>query len=111
MNNSVTLIGRITKELEIKEIGETKILNFSVAVDRNYKTKDGENLTDFIPCVAFNGISELMNKYCKKGDKICVSGRLQSSKYEKDGENRYSYDVIVYDITFLEPKKDEENEK
>lgn len=103
--NIIALIGRITKDLEIKEVGETRILNFSIAVDRNYKTKEGEKITDFIPCVAFNGIAELMTKYCKKGDRISLNGKLQSSKYEKDGENRFSYEVVVSDITFLESKK------
>lgn len=102
--NYVTLTGRIATDLEIKEIGETKIINFNIAVKRNFKNSNDEYETDFIRCVVFNKTAERLNEYTKKGDIIGVNGRLQVSTFEKNEEKRTSYEVVVNDLYFLTSK-------
>lgn len=111
MLNNVVLVGRLTADPELKEVGKDgKVVNFSLAVQRTYKNADGEYETDFIQCNVWNNIAENMKEYCKKGDLIGVKGALQSSSYEdKDGNKKYKTDVRVEKVTFLSSKK-EENE-
>lgn len=111
MLNNVVLVGRLTADPELKEVGkEGKVVNFSLAVQRTYKNAEGEYETDFIQCNVWNNIAENMKEYCKKGDLIGVKGALQSSSYEdKDGNKKYKTDVRVEKVTFLSSKK-EENE-
>lgn len=103
--NNVRLIGRLTNDLEIKEVGESKVINFSLAVPRNYKNKDGEVKTDFINCNIWNASAENMKEYCKKGDLIAVEGSLQTSSYEKDGVKHYKTEIRVDRVRFLQQKK------
>jgi single-strand DNA-binding protein len=103
--NRIILTGRITKDLEIKQAGETNILNFSLAV---YRDKDN---TDFFDCTAFNKTAELIVQYCKKGSKILVSGALRNNNYEKDGKKVYQNNVVINEVEFLEKmEKEETNE-
>lgn len=103
--NNVILIGRLTNDLELKEIGESKVINFTLAVQRNYKNKDGEIETDFINCVVWNATAENMNEFCKKGDLLAVEGSLQTSVYEKDEVKHYKTEVRVDRMRFLQQKK------
>ena len=102
--NKVILIGRITKDIEVKKSqGNKHYTRFSLAVPRPM-VKDE---TDFINCVAFGKVAELMEKYLHKGDKIAVEGKIQIGKYTtKDGEKRNIVDVIVENIQFLGEKKE-----
>ena len=114
MLNNVVLVGRLTADPELKEIGkEGKVVNFSLAVQRGYKNADGEYDTDFIQCNVWNQVAENLKEYVKKGDLIGVKGTLQSSSYEdKDGNKRYKLEVRAEKITFLSSKKEvEENGK
>lgn len=103
MNNFVLLMGRTTKDIEVKSTPSgTLVASFTLAVDRQSKEKD----TDFITCVAFNKTAELIGKYVPKGSKIQVAGRLQTGSYTKtSGEKVYTTDVIVSSIEFCESKK------
>lgn len=109
MLNSVILVGRLTSDPELKEVGkEGKVVNFTVAVPRTYKNEEGEHETDFIQCNVWNKIAENMAEFTKKGDLIGVKGTLQSSSFEdKDGNKRYKTDVRVDRVTFLSSKKEE----
>lgn len=110
MANHIIITGNITHDLEIKISGETKILNFTVAVRRKFKNKNGEYETDFIRCVAFNKQAELIEKYFKKGSPILVEGSLQSNTYEtQTGEKRTAYNVVVEGIDFMGGKKEQTN--
>ena len=102
MNNFVMLLGRTTKDIEIKVTPSgTQIATFSLAVDR-----PGKEDTDFITCVAFNKTAEVMNRYVPKGSKIQVCGRLQTGSYTKsNGERVFTTDVIVNSIEFFAAKK------
>ena len=102
--NSVILIGRLTADPEGKEDSYAR---FTLAVDRKFK-KEGEQEADFISCVAFKKRGDFVLKYLKKGTKIAIEGSLQTSSYEKDGQKRYSTDVIANSIEFAESKKSED---
>ena len=113
MLNNVVLVGRLTADPELKEVGkEGKVVNFTVAVPRSYKNGDGEYETDFIQCNVWNNIAENMSEYCHKGDLVGVKGTLQTSSFEdKDGNKRYKTDVRVDRITFLSSKKEDETDE
>lgn len=105
MNNIAMLMGRTTADVELKQTTSGKYVSrFTLAVDRPGK----DNGTDFVSCVAFSGTAELLSKHVKKGNKILVSGRIQTGSYEKNsGEKVYTTDVIVNSIEFCGGKKEE----
>lgn len=102
--NKVILIGRLTKDSELKYTeSEIAVCSFSLAVDREFKKDEA----DFINCKAFSKLGETLNKYTKKGDLIAVCGRINTSSYEKNGEKRYTADIVIDSVKFLQTKKDE----
>lgn len=109
--NSVSLIGRTTKEVELRRTGEGKaVAHFTLAVNRDYKNEQGEYDADFINCVAFGKQGETIGKYVHKGDKFAVVGKLKTGSYEADGGKKVYYtDVIVEKFDFIESKKQTEN--
>lgn len=104
--NSVNVIGRLTADPEIRDVerkgkDDLTIASFTVAVDRV-----GSEEADFIRCKAFEATAEFAEKYLFKGQRVGISGRLQTGKYEdKEGITRYTSDVIVERITFADGKK------
>lgn len=104
--NKVILLGRLTADPEIRYAGDTNVANFTVAVNR--RRKEQEHTADFPRCVAFGKVAELLEKYFHKGSQICVSGRIQTGSYEaKDGTRRYTTDVIVEELDFVDKKQTE----
>lgn len=108
--NKLILIGRLTKDPEIRVSGSVTIAKFSLAVDRRFK-RDGEPEADFFNCTTFNKTAEFIEKYCKKGMKMAIEGRVQNDNYEKDGVKHYGVTVIVENIEFAESKKGGASEK
>lgn len=104
--NSVNLIGNITRDLEVKEFGSTKVLSFSVAVQKRVKDKNtGEYGANYINCKAFNKTAEIIAQHFSKGSKIGIEGEIDTGRYEdKDGKTVYTTDVVVRNITFVERK-------
>lgn len=100
--NNLTIIGRITKDLELKNVGSknTAMVQFNVAVSRSYKNAKGEYVTDFFRCTAFGNQAETINKFFKKGSMIALSGAMQNDKYEKDGASVDSWQLHVEKIDF-----------
>lgn len=96
MKNNVYLIGRLTKDIEVRtnESG-SKFGSFSLAVTRDYKNENGEYDADFINCKTFSHTAEYLGKYTGKGDLIIVKGRIQNRSYEQDGEKKYITEVVV----------------
>ena len=92
--NKVTLIGRITKDLELKHIGEKNTANvkFNLAVD-NYE--NGQKGADFIPVTVWGKQAENLCKYCGKGSQIAVNGALKIRSYDKDGVKKYVTEVLA----------------
>lgn len=101
--NNVQLVGRLTKDPEIRVIAESQksVARFIVAVNRN------RNEADFISCVAFDKKAELLEKYFHKGDRIGVIGSIKTGSYEKDGRKVYTTEIYVDKIEFLQDKREE----
>lgn len=109
--NKVILIGRLTKDPELKTIS-TGISNvaFSIAVQRSFTNQNGEKEADFINCVAWRRQAENISKYCSKGTQVAVEGRLQVRTYDaQDGTKRYITEVICDNVTFLGSKGDKQS--
>lgn len=111
--NQVVLIGRITKNIELKYTQNNKaITRFSIAVNRNFKNANGDYEADFINCMAFGNKAEILSKYCKKGDKIGINGRIQTGSYDdKNGNKVYTTEIVVDELEFCSTgTKNEQNE-
>ena len=94
--NTVTLIGRITKDPNISYTSNQMcIAKFNIALDRG-KDKNGESKgTDFPQIVAFGKVAELIERYTQKGSQVGISGHIHTDSYEKDGKKVYTTDVIA----------------
>ena len=108
MFNKVILIGRTTKEVELRRTSSgTAVATFTLAVDNRFVLKDGKPSTDFISCVAWSNTAETMEKYVRKGALIAVEGRIQTRNYDnKDGNRVYITEVVVENMRMLESKGD-----
>ena len=106
--NKVILMGRLTRDPEVRySQGEngTAVARYTLAVDRRFGKKDGEQSTDFIPCVAFGKSAEFAEKYLHQGMKMLVTGRIQTGSYtNRDGNKVYTTDIIVEDQEFAESR-------
>ncbi|VWL85377.1 single-stranded DNA-binding protein [Oceanivirga miroungae] len=99
--NYVGLMGRLTRDPELKQTSQGKsYCRFSIAVRKEF-VKDG---VDFINCVAWEKTADLISNYFKKGDRILLQGRINTGTYEVNGEKRTSFDIIVSQIEFLETR-------
>lgn len=103
--NKVILIGRLTADPEIKFSAENQanVARYRLAVDRRFK-KEGQPDADFIPCVTFGKGAEFAEKFLNKGKRIAVVGRIQTGKYDKDGQTIFTTDVVVEEHEFCESK-------
>jgi single-strand DNA-binding protein len=104
--NKVILIGRLTKDPELKTTASgIASTNFSVAVQRNFTNHNGEREADFINCVAWRKQAENIAKYCNKGSQVAVDGRIQVRSYDgQDGTKKYVTEVVADNVTFLGSK-------
>lgn len=96
--NNVVLIGRLTRDPELRWSNDLAVARFSVAVDRNGKDKG----TDFPNIVVFSKQAENCEKYLTKGRKVAIQGHIQTGNYEKDGRKIYTTDVVADRVEFLE---------
>ena len=109
--NKVVLIGRLTKDPELRFSPGTGIAisRFTIAVNRR-KKEDGTQEADFIPCVAWRKQAENLANYQKKGNQIAVTGRIQTRNYDgKDGIKRYVTEVVAEEVQFLDKVNKENN--
>lgn len=106
MLNRVTLVGRLTKDVELRRTGNGKaVANFTVAVNRNFKTGDGQE-ADFLNIVAWGKVAENTEQYCSKGSLVSVDGRLQSRTYENNqGQKVYVTEVVADSIQFIDTRR------
>lgn len=106
MLNRVVLIGRLTKDPELRYTPNgVAVASFTLAVDRNFKNASGEREADFIPCVVYRQLAELCANYLAKGKLAAVDGRLQVRTYDaQDGQRRWVYEVVAENVRFLSPK-------
>lgn len=109
--NKVILIGRLTRDPDVRWTqGQDQkcVARFTLAVDRKIKRTEGndQQTADFISMVAFGNRAEFIEKYCKKGIKLAVVGRIQTGSYtNKEGQKVYTTDVVVDETEFVESKK------
>ncbi len=109
--NKVVLLGRLTRNPEVRVAGETKVAKFSVAVNRRYKSENGQD-ADFPNVVCFGKTAEFIEKYFSQGMKICLEGRIQTGSYtNKDGVKVYTTEVVAEAVEFAESKKADAPEK
>ena len=109
MLNHITIMGRLTRDPELRRTGSgIAVASFTVAVDRDFGGRDGgEKETDFIDCVAWRQTGEFVSKYFTKGRMIVVSGRLQIRPWtDKDGNKRRSAEVVADNVYFGDSKRD-----
>ena len=109
MLNHITIMGRLTRDPELRRTGSgTAVASFSVAVDRDFgKNENGEKEVDFIDCTAWRQTAEFISKYFTKGRMAVVSGKLQTSVWtDKDGNKRKSTEVVADNIYFGDSKRD-----
>ena len=102
--NKVCIVGRLTKEPEVKlTSNQTAYCNFTVAVDRKFKDKDGNRQADFIICVAWKQTATFIQKYFHKGSRIGLTGSIQTRTFEDhEGRTVYVTEVVVDDVEFVE---------
>lgn len=103
--NSVALIGRLTRDPEVRYStggNQMAIAKFTIAVDRERNSKEGEQSADFIGITCFGKTAELVEKYIGKGRLVGITGRIQTGSYEKDGRKVYTTDVIADRVQFLD---------
>lgn len=99
--NKVELMGRLTKDVEVKLTNnQTQFCNFTLAVDRRFKDANGQRQADFINCVAWKQTAVFIQKYFRKGSQIAVCGSIQTRSYEKDGQKQYVVEVIAEEAYF-----------
>jgi len=104
--NKVILIGRLTKDPELKKTNSgLSYVQFNLAVNRNYTNKSGEKQADFINCVVWRTQADNLVKYIKKGGLIGIEGEIQTRTYDdKNGTKKYITEVLCNSIEFLESK-------
>lgn len=108
--NKVILVGRITKDPELKRTNsDIPFVQFTVAVNRTYQNKNGERQADFISCIAWRQVAELLARYIKKGSQIGVEGNIQTRTFDdQNGVRRYITEVVCDQIHFLDSKRQDD---
>ena len=109
MLNKVILIGRTTKDVDLRRTTSgTAVSTFTLAVENRFVQREGQNTADFISCVAWNNTAEFMDKYVKKGSLVSVEGRIQTRNYDnKDGNRVYVTEVVAENVRMLASKGNE----
>ena len=107
MLNRAILMGRITRDIELRQTtGSVSVVNFSIAVDRNYQPDKDNKQTDFINITAWRGTAEFISKYFSKGQLIAVEGSIQTRNYQdKEGNNRTAFEVVADQVYFAEGRR------
>jgi single-strand DNA-binding protein len=107
MINRVILVGRITKDPEVKQTqSNIPVVSFTLAVNRQFTDQSGEKQADFIQCVVWRKQAENLARFVKKGALLGIEGRIQTRQYEADNGTRYVTEVVCDSVQFLESKGD-----
>ena len=107
--NKVILMGRLTRDPEVRYSNDLAVANFSIAVDRRFK-REGQPEADFFDCTAFRKTAEFVEKYLHKGTKIVLDGELQNDNYtNKEGQKVYRTRIMVNQVEFAESKAASQN--
>ena len=108
--NKVILIGRLTRDPELRYTGNnTPITTFSLAVNRPFTNQNGEREVDFINCIVWRKLAETVKNYLSQGSQVAVEGRIQTRRYQNNkGESKYITEILGENIEFLESKSKKE---
>jgi single-strand DNA-binding protein len=109
MINQVTLVGRLTKDPDLKVTPEGVYLcNITLAVNRQYRNQKGEVDTDFVHCTLWRKTAENTTSFCKKGSLIGITGRIQTRSYDQQGKRIYVTEVVAENVRFIGPRREDE---
>ena len=114
MLNKIELIGNLGKDPETKTLTNTQVSKFSIATSESYKDKEGQKVTEteWHDCEVWGKLSEIVDKYLKKGSKVYVSGKIKTQSWDnKDGVKQYRKVIIVRDLLMLGEKEKTDVEK
>lgn len=102
--NHVTLEGNLVRDPDIRySANKQKCARFTLAIGNDYKSKDGQVVkrTDFIDCVAWGALADILEKYTKKGNAILIDGQIERRDYERDGQKKYITEVVARNAVLL----------
>ena len=104
--NKVFLTGRFTRDPESRMGSNSlEVSRFSLACQNDFMTRNGERDVEFVNCVAFGKTAQTINKFCRKGQQICATGRIKNNSYDaQDGSKRYTTDIVIDQFEFLGAK-------
>ena len=111
--NKVILIGRLTKDVELRytQTNNTAVVSFSLAVNRKFVKPGEERQADFFNIVAWNKLAENIAKYLSKGKLVAISGRLENRSWDdENGQKHYVTEVIAEEVDFIETKNRQSND-
>ena len=110
MINQVTLVGRLTKDPDLRITQEgTSVTNVTVAVNRPFRNQLGEIGADFVQCILWKRMAENTAQYCRKGSLVGITGRIQTRYYDnQEGKRVYVTEVVAETVKFLESKRSTE---
>ena len=109
--NKVTLIGRLGQNPDVREVGTSKVANFSIATDESYTDRNGNKVdkTEWHRIVMWNKAAETAERYLKKGSLVYIEGKLETRSWETDsGEKRYSTEIKSFSFQMLDNKNDQD---
>ena len=111
MINRTVLVGRLTKDPEVRFTSSNiAYARFTIAVNRTFANPSGEREADFIQCIAWRKQAENLARFVRKGSLVGVEGRIQTGSYDdKEGNRKYTTDVVCDSVQFLEPKNQDNN--
>lgn len=111
--NKIILIGRLTKDVELRytQVTNTAVASFTLAVDRKFTKHDNEKQTDFFNVIAWNKLAENISKYLSKGKQVAISGRLETRSWnDESGQKHNTIEIIAEEASFIDPKNKKNNE-
>ena len=112
--NYCSFIGRLGRDPEIKYIQDgTAIANFSIAVGESYKDRSGQKIdkTEWIRCVAWRKLAEIIGEYLKKGSQIFISGKFTTRTWDKEGVKQYTTEIVVNNMQMLGGKSESNQDR
>ena len=105
MINNVVLVGRLTKDIELRKTQSgLSVASFTIACDRRLSQEqknNNEQSADFISCVAWRGSADFLGNYGRKGDTVGVEGRIQTRSYDRDGQKVYVTEIVANSVSIL----------
>lgn len=105
MINNVVLVGRLTKDVEVKKTQSgLSVASFTIACDRRLSQEqrnNNEQSADFISCVAWRGSADFLGQYSHKGDTVGIEGRIQTRSYDRDGQRVYVTEIVANSVSIL----------